>query len=213
MSADEIERIFGAFSQGVHHFGGLGLGLAISRALVELHSGSIRASSPGKGQGATFSIELPLITPPEKEEMISLPLASGSMPDAAIEKKSGEHLHILLVEDHEATRLILTQLLLQRRYRVTSAASFAQACSSMEKNKDFELLISDIGLPDGNGYDLMGEFQKKFGAKGIALTGYGAEQDVAGSLSSGFTAHLTKPVNVESLENALAATLANEIPG
>ncbi|HEV2330030.1 MAG TPA: PAS domain S-box protein, partial [Verrucomicrobiae bacterium] len=202
MSPDEIEHIFGAFSQGSHHFGGLGLGLAISRALVELHSGSISASSPGKSKGATFSIELPLITPSEKEKTVS------SSPPATIEKRSGEHFRILLVEDHEPTRLTLAQLLLQRHYQVTSAASFAQACSLMEKNKGFELLISDIGLPDGNGYDLMSEFQKKFGAKGIALTGYGTEQDVAHSQSSGFTAHLTKPISVESLENALATTLA-----
>jgi PAS domain S-box-containing protein len=207
MNAEEIEHIFGAFSQGTHRFGGLGLGLAISRALVELHSGSIRASSPGKGKGATFSIELPLIPPSEKNETISLPLDSLSMPAAAIGKKTGEHLHILLVEDHEPTRSTLTKLLLQRRYVVTSAASFAQACSLMEKNNGFELLISDIGLPDGSGFDLMSEFQKKFGAKGIALTGYGTDQDVAHSQSSGFTAHLTKPICIESLENALAATL------
>ena len=208
LSADETEHIFGAFAQGPHHFGGLGLGLAISRALVELHSGTIGASSPGKGKGATFSIELPLITPPEKEEAISYPRDSGSMAAATVENNSRKHRHILLVEDHEATRLILTQLLLQRHYKVTSAASFVQARSLMEKNKDFELLISDIGLPDGSGHDLMSEFEKKFGAKGIALTGYGAEQDVALSHTSGFTAHLTKPVSVESLENALAATLA-----
>jgi two-component system CheB/CheR fusion protein len=204
MSSDEIERIFGAFSQGPHRLGGLGLGLAISRTLVELHSGSIRASSPGKGQGATFSIELPLITPFKKEKTINLQPASVPMPAATIEKTSGERLHVLLVEDHESTRLTLVQLLLSRRYRVTAAASFAQARSLMEKNEDFNLLISDIGLPDGNGCDLMDDFQKQFGAKGIALTGYGTEQDVAQSQASGFTAHLTKPVSIESLESALA---------
>jgi DNA-binding NtrC family response regulator len=77
------------------------------------------------------------------------------------------------VEDDEPTRLTLTQLLLQRHYQVRSAASFAQACSLMAKNQGFELLISDRGLPNGSGCDLMSEFQKKFGAKGIALTGYG----------------------------------------
>jgi two-component system CheB/CheR fusion protein len=213
MSADEIERIFGAFSQGAHRYGGLGLGLAISRALIELHSGSIRASSPGKGKGATFSVELPLITPSEKKKTSSSTPASVSMPAATVGKKSGERLHILLVEDHEPTRLALTQLLVQRQYQVSSAASFAQAHCLIEKNKDFELLISDIGLPDGNGYDLMSEFQNKFGAKGIALTGYGTEQDIAHSQSSGFTAHLTKPVHIESLESALAATLTKTATG
>ncbi|HEV2454467.1 MAG TPA: ATP-binding protein, partial [Verrucomicrobiae bacterium] len=202
MGPEEIERIFDAFSQGSHHFGGLGLGLAISRSLVELHSGSIRASSPGKGMGAIFSIELPLANLTEKANPAGLPPAPAAL--AVNEEKSAQRLHILLVEDHEPTRSILTQLLLQRHYTVTSAASFVQACSLMENNIDFELLISDIGLPDGSGFDLMGEFQRKFGAKGIALTGYGAEQDVAQSRASGFTVHLTKPISVESLESALA---------
>jgi len=83
------------------------------------------------------------------------------------------------VEDHEPTRLALTQLLLRRRYRVTSAASVAEARSCMDQNADFNLLISDIGLPDGSGCDLMVEFRKRFGATGIALTGYGMEQDLA----------------------------------
>ena len=208
MNPDETEHIFGAFAQGPHQFGGLGLGLAISRVLVELHSGSIRAASPGKGKGSTFSIELPLISPSEKKKTTGLPPATVSMPAATIEKMPGGNLHILLVEDHEPTRLALTQLLLQRHYEVASAASFAEACSLMEKHEDFELLISDIGLPDGSGYDLMNEFHKKFGAKGIALTGYGSEQDVAQSQSSGFTVHLTKPVRIELLENALAAAFA-----
>jgi CheY-like chemotaxis protein len=202
MNPDEIERVFGAFSQGDHHFGGLGLGLAISRALVELHSGSIRASSPGKDKGATFSIELPLIKLLEKEEATSLQPAAAEV--AVTEKKSGQGLHVLLVEDHESTRLTLVQLLVSRRYRVTAAASFAQARSLMEKSEDFNLLISDIGLPDGNGCDLMDHFQKQFGAKGIAITGYGTGQDVAQSQASGFTAHLTKPISIESLESALA---------
>ena len=77
----------------------------------------------------------------------------------------------------------------------------------MEKHKDFQLLISDIGLPDGNGYDLMMKFQKKFSRKGIALTAYGGEQDVAQSQAAGFTTHLTKPVRVESLDNTLAVVL------
>jgi CheY-like chemotaxis protein len=116
-------------------------------------------------------------------------------------------IHILLVEDHQPTRMALTQWLLRHRYRVTPAASCVKARSLMETNKNFHLLISDIDLPDGSGWDLMSEFQKKFGAKGIALTGHGTEPDVARSQASGFTAHLTKPVRIESLENALAVAL------
>jgi len=209
MNPVEIEHVFGAFSQGTHHFGGLGLGLAISRAIVELHSGSIRASSLGKGNGSTFSIELPLVKLSEKKETKRMQPAPIPIPFA--EKKSRQHLHVLLVEDHEPTRLALTQLLLHRRYKVSGAASLAQARSLMGKNKKISLLISDIGLPDGSGYDLMSEFQKKFGSKGIALTGYGTEEDVARSQSSGFTVHLTKPVRIESLENALTAVTGKKI--
>ena len=131
----------------------------------------------------------------------------GPPPAAIATKTSAQHIHVLLVEDHKPTRLALIQLLLRRHYKVTSAASCAKARSLMEKNKDFHLLISDIGLPDGSGFELMSEFQKKFGAKGIALTGHSTERDIAESQASGFSTHLTKPVRVESLENALAVAL------
>jgi DNA-binding response OmpR family regulator len=114
---------------------------------------------------------------------------------------------ILLVEDHEDTRLALTKWLNRHDYRVAGAASCAEARSLIEANKDFRLLISDVGLPDGSGYDLMVEFKKKFGANGIALTGHDREEDVAQSRASGFTTHLTKPVRTELLKIALAATL------
>jgi CheY-like chemotaxis protein len=123
-------------------------------------------------------------------------------------KKPNRRFHILLVEDHEPTRLALTQLLQHRRYKVTPAGSCAEARSLMKKNEDFYLLISDIGLPDGSGYDLMNEFQKKFGAKGIALTGHGTEEDITQSQKSGFTTHLTKPVRFELLEIALTVAQA-----
>jgi CheY-like chemotaxis protein len=128
-------------------------------------------------------------------------------PAAITTKTSAQRFHVLLVEDHEPTRLALAQLLVRRRYRVTPAASCAKARSLMEKNKDFHLLISDIGLPDGSGCDLMNEFREKFDAKGIALTGHDTEQDITQSQASGFTTHLTKPVSIESLENALAVVL------
>jgi DNA-binding NtrC family response regulator len=130
-----------------------------------------------------------------------------SLPTNGPRKTSGQCRHVLLVEDHEPTRLALAQLLLHRRFKVASAASLAQARLLMKQTKDFELLISDLDLPDGSGYDLMNEFQKKFAAKGIVVTGHGTEEDVAHSQSLGFTAHLTKPVRIESLESALTAAL------
>jgi len=96
---------------------------------------------------------------------------------------------------------------MRRRYKVTNAESYAEACSMMASGGHFDVLISDIGLPDGNGYDLMVQFKQKFGGKGIALTGYGTEQDVNRSREAGFTTHLTKPIRIEALETALAITL------
>jgi PAS domain S-box-containing protein len=197
MSMDEIKRIFGAFAQGAHQFGGLGLGLAISRALVELHSGSIRAESTGKGRGATFTIELPLAKDLGKPE-------TRAETDTGLSRRiSGKGLRILLVEDHEATRTSLMHLLMRRDYKVVPAGSLGEARGLLEKEK-FNLLISDIGLPDGNGCDLMEEVHRNRHLKGIALTGYGMESDVVRSQSAGFVAHLTKPVRIELLDDALA---------
>ena len=113
---------------------------------------------------------------------------------------------ILLVEDHEPTRSSLTHLLSRRNYKVTPVGSLAEARSIVGKKK-FNLLISDIGLPDGNGCDLMEELRKQSQLKGIALTGYGMENDVNRSYAAGFAAHLTKPVRMESLDDALSVAL------
>ena len=204
MSPEEIARIFTAFAQGdhasaggSHRYGGLGLGLAISKNLVELHSGKIVAESAGTKQGSTFTIELPAvqrkkITPKTERE------------HAAQTFVDGEPISVLLVEDHEITRTVLTQLLTRRNYKVTTADCIARARELAGKDK-FDLLISDIGLSDGNGNDLMKEFQQAYGLKGIALTGYGMEEDITRGKAAGFVAHLIKPVRIKSLENALAA--------
>jgi CheY-like chemotaxis protein len=208
LNPEEIDHIFDAFSQGVHSgFGGLGLGLAISRKLIEQHGGSIRAISDGKEKGATFFIELTLVQRPKAEAArtdVHAPKAFQPVPG----KKPAHRVHILLVEDHEPTRAALTHLLARRNHKVTSAASLNEARSCVEKDKkNFDLVISDIGLPDGSGYDLMSELRENCGLKGIALTGYGMEQDVNRSLDAGFVAHLTKPVRMESLDSALGTAL------
>jgi CheY-like chemotaxis protein len=204
MEADELERVFGAFAQGTHHFGGLGLGLAISRALVELHAGSICAESQGKNMGARFTVELPVARELELRGAASAEAVSA-LP-TPLKRIPARNIRILLVEDHEPTRLSLTQLLSRRNYKVTPVGSLAEARSIVAKMK-FNLLISDIGLPDGNGYDLMEELRKHSHLKGIALTGYGMETDVNRSYAAGFAAHLTKPVRMESLDDALSVAL------
>ena len=202
MSATESNHAFEAFSQGDQsavrkQFGGLGFGLAISHRLVDLHSGEIHAASDGPGKGSTFTITLPLAKNAGR--------SSKTFGDASTSVKSQKRgLRILLVEDHEPTNRSLTQLLLRRCHKITAAASLGEARAAVKKEK-FDLLISDIGLPDGTGFELMKELKDKYGLKGIALTGYGTEQDIIFSQKSGFMTHLTKPVRMESLEAALVA--------
>jgi len=218
MNSEELERVFDAFSQGdhaeggSHRFGGLGLGLAISRMLVELHSGSIHAASKGRGQGTTFLIQLPFALIVIKDEDLPSAKSPTRIPSSTSSARTNAGpLRILLVEDHEPTRTALTHLLARRHYEVATAASLLEA-RALAGKQNFDVLISDIGLPDGSGYDLMAEFRDRHGLKGIALTGYGMEQDVARSQKSGFVAHLTKPVRMESLDGALAAIwTANQI--
>jgi PAS domain S-box-containing protein len=208
LTGEELGQVFRAFSQGVHaakgsRFGGLGLGLAISQRLAELHSGKIVGSSGGRGQGSTFEVELPLAPRSAAADTQTDGESNPGFPSAVSKKNA---VRILLVEDHEPTRMSLARLLMHRSYEVDTAASVSEA-RSLANSKDFHLVISDIGLPDGNGYDLMLELRKNHPVKGIALTGYGMEHDVARSQDAGFVAHLTKPVGIQSLEATLNAIL------
>lgn len=202
MSERELAHVFDAFKQGDHsedarRFGGLGLGLTISKNLVALLSGTIEASSKGRGRGSTFTLKFPLAEPLNQAEKPVPPSAPKS-------EKHIPPLRILLVEDHEPTRIALARLLINRRHRVAMAESAGEAIALSKKNK-FDMIISDIGLPDGNGYDLFKTIVKQSPqAKGIALTGYGMDKDLAHSKDSGFFTHLTKPVRIEDLETALS---------
>jgi signal transduction histidine kinase/CheY-like chemotaxis protein len=202
LTAEEIPRIFQVFGQGEHaregphRFGGLGLGLAISKTLAELHEGTIRATSAGRDRGATFIVDLPLLP---AEPKAGLPAAAAAPAPA---ERAGAY-SILLVEDHEPTRTVLVQMLENRGHRVLSAGSLAEAraCAAIAR---VDVLISDIGLPDGSGYDLMAELSAHYPLQGIALTGYGMEDDVSESRAAGFAAHLTKPVRIRMIDEALA---------
>jgi signal transduction histidine kinase len=210
LSAAEIGRIYDAFSQGdhanadgPHRFGGLGLGLAISKRIVEQHKGRLFATSAGQGQGSTFVVELPL-EPVKGGPVGAPPRAEPAAPDPAPSGKSAPGSgRILLVEDHEPTRTTLTRLLQRRRYDVATAASLAEA-RSFAAEREFDFLISDIGLPDGTGFDLMRELHAQRDIRGIALTGYGTEKDIDRSRQAGFAVHLTKPISAQSLDKALA---------
>ena len=209
LTPEEIGRMFTAFSQGSHagenngrRFGGLGLGLAISQKLAEFHSGRIIATSEGRDKGSIFIVELPLAATSD----LNVNENDGAPQPVIHAPVKRQGIRILLVEDHEPTRTSLARLLMHRSFEVITAGSVAEARSAAGA-REFHLLISDIGLPDGNGYDLMIELKKERPVKGIALTGYGMEHDVARSHDAGFLAHLTKPVGIQSLETALDAVL------
>jgi signal transduction histidine kinase/CheY-like chemotaxis protein len=210
MEPDELETVFNAFAQGhhakgdgAHRFGGLGLGLAIARSLMEMHSGAIRASSEGRGKGSTFSIELPLLPDASQAARVG-----DSAPGTAFETaKAPVSLRVLVVEDHEPTRKLLARLLSRRNHVVTTAGGVAEA-RSLARESSFDLLMTDLGLPDGSGYELMEELGKEPGLKGIALTGYGAEDDTIRCRNAGFLGHLVKPLQISTLEAALKSAVA-----
>ena len=195
-------RIFNAFEQAgftiTRQFGGLGLGLAIAKRLVELHGGTISAHSEGKNQGATFRVLLPL---------------SSDEPAAQPEQKppramAGTSRRILLVEDNGDTAATMKMLLEAYDYEIETAGDVTQALKAIDA-KDFDLLISDLGLPDRSGIDLMHELRRRGNTlKGIALSGYGHEEDVRRSKEAGFSLHLTKPADADLLIDAVSSILS-----
>jgi CheY-like chemotaxis protein len=201
MEAETLQKLFRPFEQGprkaFQHYGGLGLGLAISKTLVEAHGGSVSATSPGRDQGSTFIVRLPVTTaaaPPHP--------ASSRVPP--VERP---YLTLLLVDDHLLTLKTMARLLENEGHAVTTATTIAEALRAAAEAR-FDLVLSDIGLPDGSGCDLMPVLRERYGLPGIALSGFGADGDLEASRRAGFMAHLTKPVTIESLRDAIAQVVA-----
>jgi signal transduction histidine kinase len=194
-----LPRLFDAFEQGepsiTRQFGGLGLGLAISKSLVDAHHGRLTAASDGPGKGATFGVELETVSP-------ALPAASTGL-DPRVATGVTRSLRILLVEDHADTAAVTQKLLRAAGHRVETAASVAAALR-MVGETPVDLVISDVGLPDGTGHELLTEIRRTRPVKAIALSGYGSEEDVQRSLAAGFEAHLTKPVPMSVLRRVIA---------
>ena len=203
IEADVLPRIFNAFEQGEktrsRQFGGLGLGLSIAKNVVELHHGSLTAFSEGRNKGARFVVELDTlgeVSPPS-------PVSTAEPP----QHKDGQ-LRILLVEDHLDTLNILSRLLQKWGYVVVTADSVAKALD-LTAAQPFDILISDIGLPDGNGLDIMRKTKGRHRLRGIALSGFGTDDDLRQSRAAGFEEHLTKPVGVETLRAAVERLAAD----
>jgi HAMP domain-containing protein/signal transduction histidine kinase/CheY-like chemotaxis protein len=198
---EALPKIFDAFEQGGRtQLGGLGLGLAISKTLVEAHKGTITAQSDGRNKGSRFALVFPTC---EKVEAQIAPALSPRFAER-------QPMRILLVEDHEDTNRSLTSLLRRRGYHVRSALTFQSAVELSAKEK-FDVLISDLGLPDGSGIDLIQKLASK-PPLGIALTGFGMEQDIRKSREVGFHHHLVKPIDLNKLDSLIqegAASLSN----
>jgi PAS domain S-box-containing protein len=200
-----LPRLFSEFEQGAQsvtqQYGGLGLGLAISRHLVKMHEGRIFAYSPGVGQGATITIELPTVP----EETPLPPLEAAVVDDAA------RKLRILLVEDHATSAQVTAKLLRRVGHLVEVAADLASGLE-LGLGSEFDLLISDLGLPDGSGLDLMRRLrERRPGQSGIALSGYGMASDVDKCRDAGFAEHLTKPVDMPALHAAIHRATAPRV--
>jgi len=200
---EKIDKIFNAFEQGqvaiTRRFGGLGLGLAISKAMVDAHGGKIRVESPGKDRGSTFSLNLKTVPAPAA---LGDGAEEGPSATREVELRTPTLRRVLVVDDHRDTCTGMKMMLERRGYEITVAHSAEQAVEKAHE-RDFDLLISDIGLPDRSGYDLMRELRESKSLPGIALSGFGSEHDVSKARAAGFAEHLTKPINFEQLEEAI----------
>ncbi len=194
---DALEHVFNPFSQTgqppARRAGGLGLGLGIAKALVEMHHGTLTAHSQGEGKGAAFTVTLDTVQPPDES-------SQSSSDDTPL--RNPAHIRILLVDDHPDTVAVLAKTLGHCGYQVQTAISVQEARTHLESST-FDVLLCDLGLPDGTGWDVMEFAKARQAIKGIALSGYGAPADMRKSQEAGFALHLTKPIAFETLEFAI----------
>jgi CheY-like chemotaxis protein len=205
-----FERFTQADASSTRRHGGLGLGLAIVRHLVELHGGTVEAQSAGKGQGATFTVLLPLVAPrtDAAEPARTFPQHTPRLTADYPEELHGRH--ILVVDDEKDTRELVATLLQEGKARVSTAASAAQALELLSREPP-ELIISDIGMPEMDGYALIREVRTRAPEQGgrvpaVALTAYARQEDRAAALRAGFDSHVAKPLEPAELLR-VAATL------
>ncbi|WZP00427.1 PAS domain S-box protein [Isosphaeraceae bacterium EP7] len=198
IEAEALGRIFEAFEQAdgdvARRYGGLGLGLAIAKQLVDLHGGILVASSPGRDRGSVFRVELETVNDShEVESQADEAHAAVGGPIASC--PSDTPLNLLLVEDNRDTRHAIARLLRSSGFAVRTASGVVSALAAMAV-EEFDLLISDIGLTDGSGLDVMRHGRDRFGLRGIAFSGYASDMDERESKEAGFIHHLAKPASL-----------------
>ena len=200
LSKHNITKVFDAFEQAdkevAKRSGGLGLGLAISRSIAVAHGGTIDAQSEGPHCGSTFTVRLKSL---KQQHLEARSRRSGSG-HPGTDAPPSDFRRVLLVEDNPDTLRVLERLMTRAGWEVRSADSVAQAIAASAQDQ-FDILVSDIGLPDGSGLDVMRRLGRR--VRGIALSGYGMDEDIARSREAGFDAHITKPIDFKSLQQVM----------
>ena len=204
--------VFDRFSQAdpgaTRRHGGLGLGMAIVRYLVELHGGTVKAESPGEDQGTTFTIVLPVSLELEADADPA-ELAPSTVADSRLEElPSLEGVSVLVVDDDRDSRNVLCQLLENQGATVATASATSEAFARFTQWRP-DVLVSDIGMPEEDGYTLIRRVRALADTEGgnvpaIALTAYARAEDANAALTAGFQRHLSKPVDVPRLVGAVA---------
>ena len=196
-----LPHVFEAFRQAdgtsSREHGGLGLGLAIAKQLVELHGGTIAAHSGGRGTGATFEIFLPSIVPAPAAEAPREAIAAAAQAPALVNDELLRNVRVLVVDDEEDARLLLETTLSQYGADVTIASSAAEALQAIERTVP-DVLLSDVGMPHEDGYSLIRRLRARPAAAGgdipaVAITAYASANDRLAALSAGYQAHVAKP--------------------
>jgi PAS domain S-box-containing protein len=224
ISPEFLPFVFDRFTQAntstERKYGGLGLGLAIVRHLVELHGGTAQADSPGEGQGATFTVTLPVKALREEMSELEPAAPSAEYADSLTDAIMLDGLRVMIVDDEAETRHLLTAMLTRRGAEVKACASAAEALEEINRWRP-SLLVSDIGMPGEDGYTLIGKLRALGPERGgcipaVALTAYARSEDRMRALASGFQVHVPKPIEAGELVvviASLAGRLSNDVTG
>ena len=200
IEAEVLERMFSPFEQGdpstTRQFGGMGIGLAIAKMLIQLHGGTLEARSEGPSKGASFIMKLPRFL---ESKPVTGPRASGK-------------LAILLVDDNPQILWAMDRLMRPTGHDITPVATAEEALAAAGKQR-FDLLVSDIGLPDMSGWELMRELRQIRPIHGIAVSGFVDDEDRAKSLEAGFAMHLAKPIDINQLLAAIDSLIDDMAKG
>jgi PAS domain S-box-containing protein len=214
ISADFLPYVFDRFRQAesttTRNHGGLGLGLSIVKNLVEMHGGSVRVKSPGENRGSTFVVALP-VSHVRADDNRRRPSASVDPLDA-IELPRLDNVRVLVVDDEADGRALIARILADRGAHATCASSAAEALECFARTK-FDVVLSDIGMPSMDGYELMRQIRGRESLSNderiaaIAITAYARPEDRQRSLLAGYQMHMAKPIEMRELIAAIASLL------